>query len=330
MHVMGALVLVQQDVRNASLDFKMSVESARPVLTKPLASTAVGRVAAYLTVTLELETDQFSCAEGWSGPPKCQTPCSNATFGSNCNYQCHCPPEDSCSPIIGLCSSNQCAVGWSSAGCQNELPQLTNPPTEENVTCSNATVVWQGWQRNTDRGNPDRPIAQYELYMSYNASREAEPEWRHVRNVQHNANVNEYRVFLAVREPDVFYVFRVDVRQQDGDKLMRYVLDGKVSKEIFIPCTMTGSIGMMTTVGMTTTTVMMTSTTVATTVDPIHAIVQNVFCQNAACISCANDLQILCGSDGQLYPNQCTLAKQRCVDPTLTVADMSTCPKPGR
>ncbi|XP_053379999.1 uncharacterized protein LOC128548665 [Mercenaria mercenaria] len=92
----------------------------------------------------------------------------------------------------------------------------------------------------------------------------------------------------------------------------------------------TGSIGMTATVGMTTTTVMMTSTTAATTVDPIHAIVQNVFCQNAATISCANDFQIICGSDGQLYPNQCTLSKQKCVDPTLTVADKSACPESGR
>ncbi|XP_053380443.1 ovomucoid-like [Mercenaria mercenaria] len=92
----------------------------------------------------------------------------------------------------------------------------------------------------------------------------------------------------------------------------------------------TGSMGMTTTVATTTTTVMMTTTTAATTVDPIHSIVQNVFCQNAASISCANDFQIICGSDGQLYPNQCEMSKQKCVDPTLTVADKSTCPIPGR
>ncbi|XP_053381695.1 uncharacterized protein LOC128549193 [Mercenaria mercenaria] len=91
-----------------------------------------------------------------------------------------------------------------------------------------------------------------------------------------------------------------------------------------------GSIGMTATVGMTTTTVMITSTTAATTADPIHSIVQNVFCQNAASISCANDFQIICGSEGQLHPNQSEMSKQKCVDPTLTVADKSICPIPGR
>lgn len=43
-----------------------------------------------------------------------------------------------------------------------ELAQLGNPPTAENVTCANATVVWSGWQKGIDRGDQNVPIAQYE------------------------------------------------------------------------------------------------------------------------------------------------------------------------
>ena len=56
-------------------------------------------------------------------------------------------------------------------------------------------------------------------------------------DVPHVAGKQWYDEILIDLEPDVFYVFRVDVRQKDGDKLMRYILDGKTSEEFFIPCT---------------------------------------------------------------------------------------------
>jgi hypothetical protein len=53
------------------------------------------------------------------------------------------------------------------------------------------------------------------------------------------------------------------------------------------------------TVGTSTTTVIVT-----TTKDPIADIMQKVFCQNVATINCGNSFEIICGSDGQYYPNQ--------------------------
>lgn len=61
----------------------------------------------------------------------------------------------------------------------------------------------------------------------------------------------------------------------------------------------------VTTMTPTTTTTAPTTTTMApTTTNPINSILQNVFCQNAGTISCANSFKILCGTDGQLYPNE--------------------------
>merc|ERR1712043_157039 len=94
--------------------------------------------------------------------------------------------------------------------------------------------------------------------------------------------------------------------------------------------------GSMATDGMTTGGAMMTTTTdtspstvaPTTTTDAIHNIIANVFCQNAASISCATGFEIICGTDGQLYPNQCELSKAKCKDPTLDIADQSACSVP--
>ncbi|KAL4218826.1 hypothetical protein ACF0H5_021414 [Mactra antiquata] len=80
---------------------------------------------------------------------------------------------------------------------------------------------------------------------------------------------------------------------------------------------------------MTTTTAAMTTTTdLPTTTNPINSIVQNVFCQNVATISCASGFHIICGTDGQLYPNECELSKAKCNNPSLTIADNSKCALP--
>jgi hypothetical protein len=73
--------------------------------------------------------------------------------------------------------------------------------------------------------------------MAYNASREFGPKWQHVRDVRHVFGVQQYTENVVGLEPDVFYVFRVDVRQYDGDKLIGHILDGKISEEFFTPCT---------------------------------------------------------------------------------------------
>ncbi|XP_052807004.1 uncharacterized protein LOC128236160 [Mya arenaria] len=72
------------------------------------------------------------------------------------------------------------------------------------------------------------------------------------------------------------------------------------------------------------------STTAPVTADPMSAIVQNVFCSNLAAISCPG-LAIVCGSDGQLYPNQCELSKAACAKTDLSIqSELSHCTILGR
>ncbi|KAL4233539.1 hypothetical protein ACF0H5_008219 [Mactra antiquata] len=69
-----------------------------------------------------------------------------------------------------------------------------------------------------------------------------------------------------------------------------------------------------------------TLSTAPATVDPIQAIMQNVFCSNADHITCQGTVQeVLCGSDGNVYPNTCYISKAKCTDSTLTVVDNTHC-----
>ncbi|XP_052806383.1 agrin-like [Mya arenaria] len=73
-----------------------------------------------------------------------------------------------------------------------------------------------------------------------------------------------------------------------------------------------------------------TSTAAPVTADPMSAIVQNVFCSNLAAISC-HGLAIVCGTDGQLYPNQCELSKAACAKTDLSIqSELSHCTILGR
>ncbi|KAL4218944.1 hypothetical protein ACF0H5_021531 [Mactra antiquata] len=182
---------------------------------------------------------QLQCDLGWKGVPECQTACTNNTFGSGCSLTCHCEPGIKCSPVNGLCENNKCAIGWSGAGCQNELPQLANAPLLENITCDNLTVIWSGWEKGNDRGDQNVPVARYELYSSYASSLGATPEWQLVEIFAHDENINVYSHFMDNLVPDAFYIFRVDVRQYDEDKLNEVIMAGKVSTEVYIPCTVT-------------------------------------------------------------------------------------------
>ncbi|XP_052790790.1 uncharacterized protein LOC128224782 [Mya arenaria] len=68
-----------------------------------------------------------------------------------------------------------------------------------------------------------------------------------------------------------------------------------------------------------------------TTIDPMSGIIQGVFCSNLAAISCTTQgFVIVCGTDGQLYPNQCELSKAACANNQLTIEpDQSKCSLPG-
>ncbi|KAH3791637.1 four-domain proteases inhibitor-like [Dreissena polymorpha] len=64
----------------------------------------------------------------------------------------------------------------------------------------------------------------------------------------------------------------------------------------------------------------------STTVNPIAAVVQNVFCQNVNAIICASTFDVVCGTDGNLYPNRCELSKAKCKNLALTIdPDVSHC-----
>ncbi|XP_052220332.1 uncharacterized protein LOC127837375 isoform X2 [Dreissena polymorpha] len=60
------------------------------------------------------------------------------------------------------------------------------------------------------------------------------------------------------------------------------------------------------------------------TTDAMGSIVQNVFCSNLATISCTGGFDVICGSDGQYYPNQCEISKAKCHDATLTIVTDTT------
>lgn len=178
------------------------------------------------------------CALGWSGLPMCQTPCRNFTFGSDCVYLCHCPPNDSCSSINGICNGGACAEGWSSAGCQNELPQLSDPPSVENVTCANVTIVWQGWKKGVDRGNTAAMIRNYEVFFTYSLSPNiTDSIWTLMSTVNHSADQDTYRTISSTLIPNAYYRYRIDVRQMDGSKPMPVTMKGKTSTSVQIPCT---------------------------------------------------------------------------------------------
>ncbi|KAH3791636.1 hypothetical protein DPMN_145125 [Dreissena polymorpha] len=76
----------------------------------------------------------------------------------------------------------------------------------------------------------------------------------------------------------------------------------------------------------TTTSAPKTTSSAPTTTDPIAAIVQNVFCSNLGSVTCSGGFDVICGSDGNYYPNQCELSKARCHNAALTiVTDTSKC-----
>ncbi|XP_045173539.2 integumentary mucin C.1-like [Mercenaria mercenaria] len=59
------------------------------------------------------------------------------------------------------------------------------------------------------------------------------------------------------------------------------------------------------------------STAVLSTTISTHAILGTVFCQYQGAIVCGQGLSVVCGSDGNFYPNKCELSKSQCSDPTL-------------
>ncbi|XP_060579317.1 uncharacterized protein LOC132736239 [Ruditapes philippinarum] len=61
------------------------------------------------------------------------------------------------------------------------------------------------------------------------------------------------------------------------------------------------------------------------TVQPLNGVLGSVFCQYKSSITCSVKLDVVCGSNGNLFPNMCELMMVQCSDPTLRAADTSMC-----
>ena len=44
--------------------------------------------------------------------------CPLSRFGHNCDKECHCSGGIECDSIMGICKSEQCALGWTGFDCQ--------------------------------------------------------------------------------------------------------------------------------------------------------------------------------------------------------------------
>ncbi|OAF67297.1 hypothetical protein A3Q56_04945 [Intoshia linei] len=104
----------------------------------------------------------YQCERGYSSAPRCQDECINQTFGSNCQYLCHCNASANCDIINGLCPNNLCDKGWSGAGCQKQLPKLSNNPKFLQLNCSHIKLAWNAWNKSIDIGDYD--IFGYGIY----------------------------------------------------------------------------------------------------------------------------------------------------------------------
>ncbi|XP_045173280.2 uncharacterized protein LOC123534886 [Mercenaria mercenaria] len=63
-----------------------------------------------------------------------------------------------------------------------------------------------------------------------------------------------------------------------------------------------------------------------TTAMSLQNVLGSVFCKNRWSIDCGQDIAIVCGSDGNNYPNECELLKWQCENPTLRKeSDSSVC-----
>ena len=67
--------------------------------------------------------------------------CDN-TYGPDCKFTCHCPPNDNCSAINGLCSGGKCEDGWSGSGCQNRKLMIRHVTSKR---CLRKNEL--GWQK---------------------------------------------------------------------------------------------------------------------------------------------------------------------------------------
>ncbi|XP_076093741.1 receptor-type tyrosine-protein phosphatase kappa-like isoform X2 [Mytilus galloprovincialis] len=173
----------------------------------------------------------WQCEWGWKGPPECQTACEPNFFGINCNKECNCPDNDTCSPINGRCNSGNCHPEYGGPACQIHLPKLVEQPKITNNKCGNLTLSWIGWVEDVDIGKG--PIAQYLVWQEKMNSSSG---WTLIRNISHTDATTQYTFNLTNLDPEGEYRYRIDVRAQDGDKLMEEISKGFVTDFYSVEC----------------------------------------------------------------------------------------------
>ncbi|KAJ8300759.1 hypothetical protein KUTeg_022278 [Tegillarca granosa] len=164
------------------------------------------------------------CSWGWQHPPYCQDPCDGETFGKDCKFECHCPVNDTCNPINGLCGSGRCHEG---------LPRLRSPPVVA-AYCGRANITFKNWVLNVDIGKG--PISQYQIkYRIDNDTR----GWLHLDTIPYSSHAATYVRIHPNLNQSLMYQYRVDVRRQDGDKVMQEFVPGFESDFYSVDCIIT-------------------------------------------------------------------------------------------
>ncbi|VDI73667.1 Hypothetical predicted protein, partial [Mytilus galloprovincialis] len=111
------------------------------------------------------------------------------------------------------------------------LPKLVEQPKITNNKCGNLTLSWIGWVEDVDIGKG--PIAQYLVWQEKMNSSSG---WTLIRNISHTDATTQYAFNLTSLDPEGEYRFRIDVRAQDGDKLMEEISKGFVTDYYSVEC----------------------------------------------------------------------------------------------
>lgn len=89
------------------------------------------------TLSCDAASGVCNCPPGFVGS-RCETPCSEGTYGANCSHSCTCFNDAECSHINGHCT---CADGWIGSDCTNSCdPNFYGASCEAVCTCQNGAA----------------------------------------------------------------------------------------------------------------------------------------------------------------------------------------------